>query len=81
MIVLGSAELLVLLGILLIVGIQVAAIVDIIRHSDSDWQGIDESRFAWLLVAVLGSVIGSVIYFAHLRPKFARLAEFPNAAY
>lgn len=81
MFIIGSAEFLLLIGIFVVLGIQIWALVDIARRNETDWRSIDESRTAWFAVAFLGSFLGAVLYLVHVRPKFAKLLASPTAAF
>lgn len=45
-------------------------LVDVVRRTDYEFALIGQSKIMWILLIVLGGIVGSVLYVAIARPKF-----------
>ena len=57
---------------LLLVVVWVYALVDALRRPADAWTRAAQNQLVWVLVILLGNVLGAVIYFAVARPQLKR---------
>jgi hypothetical protein len=55
--------------------VTLAAVVDAVRRSSSQWVEADRNKSFWITIIVLTNVIGSTIYAAFVLPRFARASS------
>jgi hypothetical protein len=65
----GLPELVLLLVILLVMVLPIWSVLDAALRPDGAWQAAGQSKVVWVLVILFMPLVGSLIYFAAVRPK------------
>ena len=73
---LGPAEMIILVGILVLLVLPVWAIVDALQATEAQWEAIGQQRTLWLVLIAAGTLCGgligtilAIVYLATVRPK------------
>jgi hypothetical protein len=65
----GFTELFVLLVILLVIALPIWAVLDAAIRPNGAWQAAEQSKVVWVLVILFMPLLGSILYFAAIRPR------------
>jgi hypothetical protein len=65
----GLSELILLLVILLVAALPIWAVLDAAIRPDGAWLAARQNKLVWVLVILFMPLVGSVLYFAAIRPK------------
>jgi hypothetical protein len=65
----GAPELLVLIVIFLFAVVPVWGIIDAALRPDDVWARASQNKVVWLLLQIFLGALGTLIYFAAIRPK------------
>lgn len=58
-----------LIGVLVIPGLMIWALVDLMSRPSSDWEQADQQQLIWALLVVFVGVIGPILYLTIGRSK------------
>lgn len=61
--------------------VEIAGLIDALRHSGSDWSYADRNRSFWLTFMFFFGPIFVVPYLLLVRPRFPSAAEQPDHAF
>jgi quinol-cytochrome oxidoreductase complex cytochrome b subunit len=74
---LGAPELLILIFILSAMVLPIWGIIDAAVRPDAVWAATGQNKIVWVLVQIVLSTLGAVIYFAAIRPKLVAATTRP----
>ena len=61
--------------------VEIAGLIDAVRHSSSDWSYADRNRSFWLIFMFFLGPIFVVPYLLLVRPRFTKAAEQPDQSF
>ncbi|MFA5891161.1 MAG: PLDc N-terminal domain-containing protein [Actinomycetota bacterium] len=73
----GPQELLVLLVVFVS---PIWGIIDAALRPETQWQGASQNKVVWILIQLFLGFIGTIIYFAAIRPKLKRVSADAQAS-
>jgi Phospholipase_D-nuclease N-terminal len=70
----GGLFFIIILVFLASMALWLYTLVDVLRRPDQQYAAAGQTKLVWLLVVLLGHVLGSIIYLAVARPQLERAA-------